>query len=229
MLSFRRLFLLLLGVLGSSATVAETQPAIRVIAAATIVSDGMTPPSVTRDPGTFLHATASRGEVLPGQARATSGFLQGTLWQQVAERHGLDPTLLYAVALQESRHRAGPRRSAPWPYTLRGPEGPQFLPSRPQAARALGRLMAKHGALSIDVGLMQVNLHWHGGKVADPAQLLDARTNLEIAADILVEAIRSAPGDLELGVGRYHHWKDERIARAYGRRVLRMARAMAAS
>lgn len=88
--------------------------------------------------------------------------------------------------------------------------------------------MARHRPQAIDVGLMQINLHWHGDKVADPVQLLDAHTNLEIAAEILAEAIQSAPGDLELGVGRYHHWKNAAIARAYGRRVLRMVRAMIA-
>jgi hypothetical protein len=86
--------------------------------------------------------------------------------------------------------------------------------------------MARHHPRAIDVGLMQINLHWHGDQVADPVQLLDACTNLEIAAEILVEAIRSVPGDLELGIGGYHHWKDPAIARAYGRRVLRMVRAM---
>ncbi|AFL73448.1 transglycosylase SLT domain-containing protein [Thiocystis violascens] len=141
---------------------------------------------------------------------------------------GLDPRLLYGVALQETRHRAGPHTSAPWPYTLRGPKGPQFHRSRQTAARALRQLMARHRPQAIDVGLMQINLHWHGDKVADPVQLLDAHTNLEIAAEILAEAIQSAPDDLELGVGRYHHWKNAAIARAYGRRVLRMVRAMTA-
>lgn len=176
-----------------------------------------------------LHAQAqglqTSGAAGSGQVTAAP-FLQGTVWAQVATRHGLDPVLLYGVALKESRRRAGARRSAPWPYTLRGPDGPQFHRSRAEAEQALRRLTARHPPLAIDVGLMQVNLHWHGHKVADPVQLLEARTNLEIAAGILAEAIASAPGDLELGVGRYHHWKDTAVARAYGRGVLRMVRAM---
>jgi len=37
---------------------------------------------------------------------------------------------------------------------------------------------------------------------------------------ILAETLASAPGDLALGIGRYHHWKDEHRARSYGQRVI---------
>lgn len=203
----------------SSAATAQTPPSIRLVAAPASSGAGLTSPvsSVRQTPPA------------PREPEDASGLLEGTVWDTVARRHGLDPLLLYGVALQETRHRAGRHMSAPWPYTLRGPEGPQFHPSREAAARALRRLRARWRGQAIDVGLMQINLHWHGDKVADPVQLLDPRTNLEIAAGILVEAIQSAPGDLELGIGRYHHWKDAAIARAYGRRVLRMVRAMATS
>ena len=128
----------------------------------------------------------------PAFGSGSAGFLDGMVWATVANRHGLDAQLLYGVALKEMRHRAGPRTSSPWPYTLRGPTGPQFHRSRAEAAQALERLIANHSPLAIDVGLMQVNLHWHGRMVANPVQLLEARTNLEIAAAILAEAIRSA-------------------------------------
>lgn len=40
---------------------------------------------------------------------------------------------------------------------------------------------------------------------------------------ILAEAIKSSPNDLELGIGRYHSWNEER-ARWYGQRVLSIYR-----
>jgi hypothetical protein len=101
----------------------------------------------------------------------------------------------------------------------RSPEGPRFYSSREAAVANLERLMNKYRPIAIDVGLMQVNLRWHGHHVS-ATELLDGRRNLEIAADILAEALRSAPGDAELGVGRYHQWRDEGVARRYGRRVL---------
>jgi hypothetical protein len=198
--------------LGASLTPVQAAAPIRLVAAVS------TPSTAS------LSSAIPRASSEPGG----SGFLEGTLWATVAHRYGLEARLLYGVALKETRHRAGFRTSTPWPYTLRGPDGPQFHRTRSAAAQALQRLTARHPPLAIDVGLMQVNLHWHGRRVADPAQLLDARTNLEIAAAILAQAIHSAPGDLELGIGRYHHWKDARRARAYGRHVLRLARALAA-
>ena len=83
------------------------------------------------------------------------------------------------------------------------------------------KYLASHTATSsnIDIGIMQVNLRWHGHRVADPLTLLEPDSNIRVAAAILREAIDSVPTDLELGVGRYHS-SDPSRARAYGRRVL---------
>jgi hypothetical protein len=161
-----------------------------------------------------------------GVARANSDAvdLKGTRWEAVAARHGLDPLVLYAVALLESRRAAGPNAFSPWPWTIRSPEGPRFYADKATAAADLSVLAARYR--NIDVGLMQVNLRWHGERVPAPDALLDARTNLAVAADILAEAIRSVPGDPALGIGRYHQWRDERVARSYGRRVLALVAAL---
>jgi hypothetical protein len=162
------------------------------------------------------------------RTEAGGAFLRGTLWETVAARHGLDPHWLYGVALQESRRRAGPGHAQPWPYTLRSPEGSQFHHSKAEAAHALRQLLTRHPPRAIDVGLLQINLHWHGRRVRAPEDLLEARTNLELGARLLAEAVGSAPDDLALGLGRYHHWRDSSRARAYGRRVLAMAAALEA-
>ena len=141
--------------------------------------------------------------------------LAGTAWATAAAPYALDPTLLYAIGLMESgRPRDG--GLAPWPWTLYLPgQGGVFLASR---AQALSTLRANLGT-AVDIGLMQVNLRWHGHRVARPEELLDPTRNLEIAAAILAEALATSPGDLELGIGHYHH-PGERRARAYGRTVL---------
>ena len=146
---------------------------------------------------------------------ATAFDLTGTAWAEAAAPHRLDPALLYAIALMESgRPRDG--GLAPWPWTLWLPgRGGVFLASHDQA---LDTLQANSG-MPIDVGLMQVNLRWHGHRVGRPEELLEPRRNLEIAADILAEDLATAPGDLELGIGRYHSPTEAR-ARTYGRTVL---------
>lgn len=160
-------------------------------------------------------------------ANASAVDLRATHWESVAQRYGLDPLVLYAVAMQETQRSSGRGAYSPWPWTIRSPEGPRFYDDRSAAAADLRLLKAKYR--NVDVGLMQVNLQWHGHRVREPGALLDARTNLTVAAEILAQAIRSAPGDPELGIGRYHHWRDERIARRYGRKVLALVAAMRGS
>jgi hypothetical protein len=152
----------------------------------------------------------------------TFGFnITGTDFEEVALKHGLDPVLLYSVALAESASGRGDDNISPWPWTLRTLEGPFYALTQEQASIRLQELIKEKGPdASIDIGFMQVNLFWHGHRVKDPAELLDPRTNLDTGAGILSETIRSAPNDLELGIGRYHHWKDESRTRFYGRRVL---------
>ena len=147
--------------------------------------------------------------------------LRDTAWAEAATPHDLDPGLLYAIALMESgRPREG--GLAPWPWTLWLPgQGGVFLETREQALSTL----SAHSAAAVDVGLMQVNLRWHGHRVASPEALLEPARNLEIAARILSEALATAPGDLELGIGRYHSPNEAR-ARDYGRTVLTIWRGL---
>ena len=160
--------------------------------------------------------------LVPAVPRPASALdLRDTAWAEVADPYDLDPGLLYAIALMESgRPREG--GLAPWPWTLWLPgRGGVFLETREQALSTL----RAHSAGSVDVGLMQVNLRWHGHRIASPEALLEPERNLEIAAGILSEALATAPGDLELGIGRYHS-PDEARARDYGRTVLTIWRGL---
>ncbi len=143
--------------------------------------------------------------------------LRGTLWDQAASSHELDPLLLYAVALMESGRTVRDGAMLPWPWALHiNGRGAVFAPNRAAAGTVL---QENAGTSNIDIGLLQINARWHGDRVGDPADLLDPRTNLAIGAELLREALKSAPGDLALGIGRYHN-QDEVRARAYGETVL---------
>ena len=87
----------------------------------------------------------------------------------------------------------------------------------------LNQALQESEKYQLDIGLMQINLHWHGHRVSSAAELLDPITNLTVGSSILAEAIKSSPNDLELGIGRYHSWNEER-ARWYGQRVLSIYR-----
>lgn len=151
-----------------------------------------------------------------GPTDALAVDLRGTAWEQVAWGHRLDPHLMYAVALVESRR--GAEWFAPWPWALRTQAGPVYAQSKLEALEALYRGSYRGGC--VDVGLMQISTCWHAGRVGQLYDLLDPMTNLRVGAQILREALESAPDDLELAVGRYHTWSSEIRARSYGRRVL---------
>ena len=154
---------------------------------------------------------------------AAAGAFPGTHWEQAARRQGIDPLLLHAVALAESAFRRAPRQVSPWPYAIRNGSESVYPPSRAAAQLRLGQLLASTSPRQLDIGLMQINLHWHGRRVTSSEQLLDAAVNLRLGAEILAAAMRTAPADPVLGVGRYHSWRESR-ARWYGRKVLAIYR-----
>lgn len=148
--------------------------------------------------------------------------LQNTLWWQVATRHQIDPYVLYAVALVESRKHGEQNHVTPWPWAINN-AGKSFIPQSQQEAEVLLNKMLDEGRRNVDVGIMQVNLRWHGHRVAKPEHLLNPNTNLEIGARLLAEAIQSAPNNLALGVGRYYSWKNVPAAVEYGQQVIALA------
>lgn len=148
--------------------------------------------------------------------------LQNTVWWQVARRHHIDPYVLYAVALVESRKHGEQNHVTPWPWAINN-AGKSFIPNSQQEAELLLNKILDDGKQNVDVGIMQVNLRWHGHRVTKPEHLLNPNTNLEIGARLLAEAIQSAPNNLALGVGRYYSWKNVPAAVEYGQQVLALA------
>lgn len=154
-------------------------------------------------------------------ASANAFSLAGTQFQYVGESKGIDPILIYSVALAESAYGKGRGSIAPWPWTLRTATTPYYEASQQEAATVLNKIIQQRGnKTSVDIGPMQVNLRWNGHRVNNPTELLNFKTNIEVGTDILLEAIASAPGDLELGLGHYHHWESDVVARSYGRKIL---------
>lgn len=156
------------------------------------------------------------------RATNTAHKLQSTLWWQIAKQHHLDPYILYAVALKESANDTDPTAVKPWPWAL-NKSGQSLMPASQREAHALLKQSIDEGNRLVDVGLMQINVRWHGHRVNSPAQLLDPITNVQIGAELLATAIRSAPHDLALGIGRYYSWNDEKAAKAYGQSVMAIA------
>lgn len=154
------------------------------------------------------------------------GFFEGTAWERVAKEKGVDPYILYSVALAETKAPIDNSSVAPHLYTLRADTEVWRYESEHELRSGLKAARTRYEDWQIDVGVCQVNLHWQAGRVANVEDLANPEQNLSVAAEVLAEAISSSPDDLVLGVGRYHHWKDEEVSRDYGRKVLEYVRAL---
>ncbi|CAN7764181.1 transglycosylase SLT domain-containing protein [Pseudorhodoferax sp. LjRoot39] len=136
---------------------------------------------------------APRGTATPAQPPAA--------YVDAAHRHGIEPWLLYAVALQESQINFG-RTAVPYPWSLcvRG-RGERHLDAG-QARSAMRRHLAA-GITNVDCGPMQVNWGWHRDKLLTVEQALDPYANLDVGAAILASHWRTT-GNWRTAIGLYH-------------------------
>ena len=147
--------------------------------------------------------------VCPSDTEASLN-LEGTVFEQAGRKANIDPLLLYAVALCESGYHSDPSKGlvAPYPWVLRTPDGPVYGESRAEAERALHRALKK--SKSVDVGLMQINVLWHGHRVRHPEDLLDVHINVSVAADILNERLKTNRNNWQQSLAQYHSFNVER-------------------
>ncbi|KLN58369.1 transglycosylase SLT domain-containing protein [Variovorax paradoxus] len=140
-------------------------------------------------------------------------------YQLAAQRAGIPPAVLYAVALQESGiRRSG--RLVPWPWTLNVAGQSHRYATRADACTGLQQALRAAPGTRIDVGLGQINLGYQQQRYARPCDLLDPYDNLRIAAEILQE--QYVPGeDWLLAIGRYHRPAGGEPAARYRRSVSR--------
>lgn len=147
-------------------------------------------------------------------------FLNGSVFETAAHRSGLDALLLYSVALAESASGKGGGMAGPSPLAIRAGKDAFYPQTRHEAEQILQKLLAA-GRKNVDVGVMQINLRWHGDRVSSPYELFDPNVNLKVASEILLETMASSPNDVRVAIGRYHNWELEKGG-PYADRVLRI-------
>ncbi len=139
-----------------------------------------------------------------------------SLWVQVGKSTGVDPLLLYSIALVESKslNSKGEVTPTPWLFRInnRVVRGDRHEVQLAMAAAT------QFGAPVQDVGIMQVYYPVHRNAVRDPLVLLNPRTNITLAAKILLAGMKQTR-DPVLGVG-YYHSHTPTLARNYGTLVL---------
>lgn len=135
-----------------------------------------------------------------------------------ARLYHIPPPVLYAVGMVESR-RPSFAGNLPWPWTLNVEGTAEFYPSRREAWFALQKHIKQKRL--VDIGLMQVNWHWHKERLGTPWKALDPHFNLTTGARILREQY-DASGDWMIAAGRYHAPRNATRAQQYRERVERV-------
>lgn len=135
-----------------------------------------------------------------------STILNNSYWLKAANYAGINVTTFYSIAAHESGMRWNDGTFRPYPWTLNVNKGQGVRAgsrryANQQAAATALQAFINSGIRNIDVGLMQVNLHFHNNKVSNALSLLDPYTNLSVAAQILKEV---NTGDITTTVAHYH-------------------------
>jgi len=126
--------------------------------------------------------------------------------------------LLSAVSRVESgRYDEATHSVRPWPWTINAAGQGYFYPSRDAAISAARQFLAR-GIPSIDVGCMQINLHYHAHAFASLEQAFDPALNAGYAGNFLQSLFHDA-GSWQQAVGQYHSMTPD-LGGGYARRVM---------
>lgn len=123
-------------------------------------------------------------------------------FNSIAQMTSVPVKLLYSIALTESGKKYQNGRFKPWPWTLNVRGQPLFFKTRETAWLALTTYLSL-GITLIDIGLMQVNWHYHKHRLKNPWLALEPNFNVQVGAKILREQYRG-DGDWLGAAGRYH-------------------------
>ncbi len=144
---------------------------------------------------------------------------------EVCERHiaeaetalDIPSQLLHAIGLVESgtwnEERA---RSVPWPWTIYAKKRGRRFASKADALAEIERLYDQ-GVRNIDIGCMQVNLHYHSHAFKNFEEMLDPANNVAYAALLLKKLYHDARS-WSVAISRYHSWTPK-LSRIYHNKV----------
>jgi hypothetical protein len=151
----------------------------------------------------------------PALATATASLCGEAIRDAERRAQWLPEGLLYAIALTESAHRPqGHGSTVPWPWTINSPKGSFYLGSRGEAVAKVEELKAL-GVSNIDVGCMQINLHYHPDAFPSLDDAFHPPSNVAYAVRYLTE-LEGRNRTLFDTVGRYHSgtpWRKHAYAR----------------
>lgn len=129
----------------------------------------------------------------------------------------LPKAILQAIALTESgRFDPNSPGHYAWPWTINNAGDAYYMNSKSEAIAKVNELKAR-GERNIDVGCMQINLHFHPTAFANLETAFDPVANARYAATFLRQ-LRFDLGTWAQAIGRYHS-VDQQRSRYYRKKV----------
>ncbi|TOG95112.1 lytic transglycosylase domain-containing protein [Vibrio parahaemolyticus] len=135
-----------------------------------------------------------------------------SLYQRVAEDYHMPASVLYSLALGESKVRLKSGIVRPWPWTLNVQGKPYFYASFDEACKALQGFLKR--TEMVDIGLTQHNWRWQKRYFRTPCEAFNPRLNLAHAARVLSEGKRKR-GNWVAAAGYFHRPAGGAPARRY--------------
>lgn len=121
----------------------------------------------------------------------------------VEQRHGIPRHLLHAISMTETGTWHAPTRSGvAWPWTVTWDGAGEYYPTKAAAIAQVRKLWAA-GERVIDVGCVQVNLHFHPDAFPDLETAFDPIANVTYGARFL-RALRREMHTWSRAVAAYH-------------------------
>ncbi|UUX51196.1 transglycosylase SLT domain-containing protein [Nisaea acidiphila] len=156
----------------------------------------------------------------PAVASETSDKMCANAARHAEGEHRMPRHLLFAISLKETgRWHDDRKESYTWPWTVTsGGEGKHF-PHKIAAMAEVRRLLAE-GTTNIDVGCMQINLHYHGKAFDSLEDAFDPEQNAAYAARFLSE-LKKRHGSWREAIEHYHSGNETR-GRNYRQAVSRL-------
>ena len=136
-------------------------------------------------------------------ASACAEIAVPTAYRNIAKAIGVPEKILYAIALQESKLLVSEGAIRPWPWTLNVKGTPLRMSSSEETIQRLEEAR-NSGIRNIDVGLMQVNLKYHGQRFDNLSDAVNPYNNIWVGATILKEEYERCGHDWWCAVGHYH-------------------------
>jgi hypothetical protein len=137
--------------------------------------------------------------------------------RQIERAQHLPETILEAITTVETARAApGEPIVRPWPWTVTA-EGKGYHFESMKAAIEAVRALRARGVESIDVGCMQVNLHYHPGAFTSLEEAFNPLSNVTYAVALL-QNLKDSQGTWESAIEHYHSY-DPALRLAYRLKV----------